>query len=435
MKLHKLISVIAILASVTASATQPLRLSLQECRDMATANSETLRKADNAVRQADLDRGVATTAYLPKIDGTATGLYMLPDIDMMGSKMQMRGTYMAGFQLVQPIYAGGKITAGRKLARIGREAAAEQQRMTRMDVIADADNAYWTYIAVRAKRELMETFISMMDTLYAQTRTAVDAGMATSNDLLRIEAKRSELEYNRQKVQNGADLCRMALCNAIGVGFDTDIVPTDTMPECIAPGNPDTDILSRPEYHLLQKQLMAASEQVKMTRGDYLPTVGLSLSYTWYGNIKLKGMADLGGGNYMPYTQSFKDGIGMGMLAVSIPIFHWGEGVKKVRRAKIEVDNARLTLEQTSRLLELEARQAAANLSDGWAMIASARTAAEQAAENLRVMQNRYDEAMSPLTDLLDAQTQWQQSRSNMIEAVTQYQIYHTAWLRATGRL
>ncbi|MDE5687915.1 MAG: TolC family protein [Paramuribaculum sp.] len=42
---------------------------------------------------------------------------------------------------------------------------------------------------------------------------------------------------------------------------------------------------------------------------------------------------------------------------------------------------------------------------------------------------------MSPLTDLLDAQTQWQQAQSNIIEAVTQYQIYNTAWIRATGQL
>ena len=48
-----------------------------------------------------------------------------------------------------------------------------------------------------------------MYTLYRQTETALTAGMATENDLLRIEAKRTELHYQLQKVQNGADLCRM----------------------------------------------------------------------------------------------------------------------------------------------------------------------------------------------------------------------------------
>ena len=125
----------------------------------------------------------------------------------------------------------------------------------------------------------------------------------------------------------------------------------------------------------------------------------------------------------------------MGVLSVSIPLFHWGEGMKKVKKARLAVDNAILDLEHTRSLLDLEARQAAANLTDGWNMIEAARTALDQSAENLRVMRDRYDEKVSPLSDLLDAQTQWRQARSNMIEAATQYQIYQTAWLRANGRL
>ena len=44
-------------------------------------------------------------------------------------------------------------------------------------------------------------------------------------------------------------------------------------------------------------------------------------------------------------------------------------------------------------------------------------------------------QSMATLTDLLDAQSQWQQAESNLIEAQTQYKIYETAYLRATGRL
>lgn len=40
-----------------------------------------------------------------------------------------------------------------------------------------------------------------------------------------------------------------------------------------------------------------------------------------------------------------------------------------------------------------------------------------------------------PATDLLDAQSQWQQAESNLIEAQTQYKIYETEYLRATGSL
>jgi len=51
------------------------------------------------------------------------------------------------------------------------------------------------------------------------------------------------------------------------------------------------------------------------------------------------------------------------------------------------------------------------------------------------VMQERYDADMSTLTDLLDAQSQWQQAESNLIEAKTQYKLYQTEYLKAVGRL
>ena len=82
-----------------------------------------------------------------------------------------------------------------------------------------------------------------------------------------------------------------------------------------------------------------------------------------------------------------------------------------------------------------EAQQAVQNVEDGYRMIHTAESGLRQAEENLRVMRNRYAAAMSPLTDLLDAQSQWQQAQSNLIEAQTQYMIYRTDYLRATGQL
>lgn len=429
------VALATVMATATATAQQTIILSQSECRTMALAANEQLRQAQNSLQQSSLDRKIANTAYLPKFEGSATGVYMLPDIDMMGSKMRIRGTYMAGISLVQPIYTGGKITAGRKLARIGEKVAAEQLRMTRMDVIAEADRAYWSYVAVTDKVKLMDSFKAMLDTLYNQTSIALEVGMATENDILRVEAKRSEIVYQQQKVSNGVELCRMALCNAIGADIDTHISVSDSMPAPTEATLLPIDISDRPELHLLQQQVEASRQQVAMTRADFLPTVGLSIGYNYYGNIKLNSMVDVGGGMLMPYSQEFRDGIAMGLLSVKIPLFHWGEGFKKVRRARIAVDNANLDLQRTSRLLDLETRQAATNVSDGFNLINSAQTAMRQAEENLRVTTERYNESMIPLSDLLDAQTQWQQSRSNLIEAQTQYQIYLTDYLRATGHL
>lgn len=424
-----------LLTGVAARAQEPLPLTLAECRERALAHSEELQQADLRLEQARLDRRIAATAALPRIEGSATGAYVAPDIDMMGMEMRMRGTYMAGLTLTQPIYAGGKIAAARRMARIGEEVAGEQRRMTRMEVLVEADNAYWTLVAVEGKVRMLESYAAQMDTLCTQTTAAVESGMAIENDRLRVEARRSEIDYQLQKARNGADLCRMSLCRVIGVGGDIRPVPTDTLFRPSAPGELRADLEARPELRMLEQQVAIGEQQIRDARSAMLPTAGLSLGYTYYGNIKLQSMVDAGGGTYVPYTQEFRDGLGLAMVAVKIPIFHWGESRKKVRKARFELQHAQLDLQKNTRLMTLEVEQAIRNVEDGYRMIRTAELALSQAEENLRVMRNRHAAQMAPLTDLLDAQSQWQQAASNRIEAQTQYRIYETEYLRATGRL
>ena len=127
--------------------------------------------------------------------------------------------------------------------------------------------------------------------------------------------------------------------------------------------------------------------------------------------------------------------MGFYRLEVNINIFHFGESSKNVRKAQYELRNAELDLQKNERLVDIEVQQAIRNVQDGFLLIRTAETGLQQADENLRVMRNRYAASMAPLTDLLDAQSQWQQAESNLIEAQTQYKSYETEFLRATGRL
>ena len=421
---------VAALSLPIAIAQEKITLTQAECRQMALAHSEDLQKADNAVMQAELDKDIAFAAYLPKLDATATGTYMFPDMDMMGAKLQMRGMYLAGISLTQPIYAGGQIRAGNRLSEIGKDCALENQRKPRMQVIADAANAYWTYIAVLWKVRMLESYKAQMDTLFRQTESGVSAGMATENDLLRITAKKSEIHYQLQKAENGANLCRLALCNVLGCDLDTSIEPTDTVIKVSLPAELDTDISMRPELRLLHKQVEAAEQQVKMSRAEVLPTIGLSAGYMYFGNIKMK--SEVGG---QSFTQKIEDGNALVSVLVNIPLFHWGEGTKKIKKARLDLQNAQLDLQKNTRLLSIEAQQSMQNVDDSYRLIETAKLGCEQAKENLRMMRDRYDSGMCSLTDLLDAQSQWSQSQSNMIEAQTQYKIHETEYLRVVGRL
>lgn len=417
---------------------QSLVISLKECREMALAHSEDVRISSNNIMQAELDHKIARNSRLPQLNGSAMGMYMVPDMNFEGMKLSMKGAWTAGLTLTQPIYAGGKITSGIKLAKLGVEAQREQQRSTRVGVIADADNAYWTYIAVKEKQRMLESMLEYINSIYTQVKNSVDVEMATSADLLRVEAKRSDFNYQLENVNNGLEMCRINLCNIIGVDFSTQIVPADTTIAVSRSmvGSYESDlIVNRPEYRLLQKQIDVSQEQVRQVRADYLPTLVFSAGYSYFGNMKMKGFADDGTGNMVPFSQNYNDGSFSMMLSLSIPIWNWGEGHKKVKKQKLAVENARLDLEKNYRLMSIELRNAFNNLHSSESLIATAEAGERDAAEALRVMTDRYEVGMCTLTDLLEAQSQWHSARSNVIEAKTQYKIYETDYLRAAGML
>ena len=411
--------------NINIKAQETIKLNLASCREMALSQSESLQQAEHKYQQSQLDNKIATSAFLPKFEASATGTYVFPDMDMMGMDLRM----------TQPLYAGGKIMTGKKLSKLGESIAAEQKRMTMMDVLVEADNAYWTLIAVRQKVKMLDSYKEQMDSLYSQVKTAVGAGLSTENELLRIEASRSDILYQMQKAKNGEDLCRMSLCRITGIDSNAEIELTDTTIHVNEPGLLTADINGRPELNLLKHQMDATQKQIQMSRADMLPTVGLVAGYTYYGNIKLNSMVDAGNGTMVPYSQEFRDGLGAVMLSVKIPIFEWGANLKKVKKAKLDFKNAELELSKNSRLMTLEAQSALKNVYDGYQLIRTAEIGLKQAEENLRVTNNKYNVSMALLTDLLDAQSQWKQAKSNLIEAQTQYKIYETEYLRATGRL
>ena len=430
---HFVISIITMVAAAGLHA-QTLSLSLQDCRQMALEHNEKIKTASNAVDKAKLDRQIAFAQYLPKVDGSITGIQM-KDLDIVGMSLQTRGTYLAGINITLPLYAGGQLTAVNRLAKIGQTVSEEQQRKERMQVIADVDNAYYTLISVQSKVKMLEAYARQMQGLYDKVALSVKVELATENDLLRIATKQNEISYQLQKANNGELLCQLALANVIGTDFDMTVIPTDTLMQASLTDNLSEDFSTRPELILLQQQVKASEVQVKRARANYLPTVALVGTYTHYDNLKLKGSFRNLNGTPLTVSHTFSGGNPYALLSVQVPIFHWGAEVKKVKKAKLDLNDSQLQLEQNERGMRIQVRQAVQNITDGQRMVETATIGQQQADENLRVMREKFDNQLCSMTDLLDAQSQWQQARSNLIEAKTQLKIYETEYLRVTGRL
>lgn len=444
-------------------------MTLQQCREMALRKNENLKVASKQLEKAETQKAIARTYRLPNFSATGMGIYQNKDFEMelilptqkpnlltgelepnllidpstgypvvgqdgnpifnmyawLPLNVSLSGAYMAGITMEQPIYTGGKINAGNKMADIGIEMAGENQTLQQLNTLEEADKAYWTYISVSEKVKLAQQAVNMLDEIVQKARNAHEVGMANRNDLLKAQVEYNSARLNLQKAQNGLMLSSMDLCRVTGLPFNTGITPLDT----IIPINIPTDILlsnvaleKRPEYRLMQKNISLQEQNIRLTKADFMPVAGIQAGYNHIGGIKFSG------------TDFSNSSLNV-LASVKIPIFHWGEGIKKISAARIDKEISELEMEKNQQLLQLEMEQARLNLQLAGERITMNENALEQAEENLRVSRDNYEVGMETVTGYLMAQTQWHQSRSELIDSKTDFKIKETAWLKVTGRL
>ena len=461
--MNKTVLTVIALLSIIHTGAQQMNLSLEQCRDMALKNSEDMKISRYQVEKAKTDKQIAQTAYLPKFSASGMYAYMhgdfsfgLPDMDMpvpihihtpdggtmniiddMGAMIPKKintdintGMYLIGAALQQPVYAGGKIITANKMAGKVRELTEENAGMTRMNVVADAEKAYWMYYSVMDKINLLKQYEILLDTLYRSVSVMIAVKMATENELLKITSRKSNIQYRMQKAKNGMELSRIQLCRMIGVDMDTEIILTDSISIAISPAvnlqgvHVSEDLTIRPEYRMLQKQVELQELNIKNIRGDYLPTIGLMAGYSYLGDMKFDNIS-VRMNKPMPLV----------MLSVGIPIFHFGEGNRKIQSARIALNMQQEELNKTGKLLAIEIQHARRNLQDAHLLITLSETAFEEAAASLKQIRDHYETGMATLLDVLDAQAQWQEACSNIIDARVQYKISELEYLRVCGAL
>lgn len=113
----------------------------------------------------------------------------------------------------------------------------------------------------------------------------------------------------------------------------------------------------------------------------------------------------------------------LGMVSVSVPLSDWWGGSHELKRRKTEVRNAENVKLEQSQLLIIRMRKTWNDMADACKQLAIAKESIEQSMENLRLNTDYYQAGTATISDLLDAQTLYQQSRDKYVEAYTNYEV------------
>lgn len=418
---------VILIASFQATMSGQNTYTLEECHTMALENNARLKNARNDVAGAIQGRKEAFTNYFPDISATGMGYNAnkgLIEMDMGpdGSMSMLKNGITAGVTLTQPIFAGGQIVNGNKLAEIGVDMSRLQLAQTENEVRLTVEQFYWQIITIEEKRKTLALMDTMLVRLHHDVEVAVNAGVTTRNDLLQVQLRQNEIQSAIINLESSLGIAKKMLAQYMGLGpIEIDIVNNVSFEE--APAFPDDifvvpqDVLSSTiEYRMLRNNVDASKLQYKMAVGKNLPTVGAGVGYM-YDNLSGK-------------DHSF----GVAFVSVSVPISGWWGGSHSMKKQSLAVMNSQMTFEDNQSLLIIKMDKAWSDLKDAWQQIGIERKSIEQSTENLRLNRDYYHAGTTTMSDLLDAQTLFQQSRDRYVESYSQFRIKRVEYLQATGR-
>ena len=424
----KIISIFLLTVSSVwlSTAFAQRQYTLDECIKEAMINNVQIKNATNELTASRHERSEAFTKYFPSLSAAGggfiadKGLINMSLTPEMGMSLMKNGV-VGGVSASIPLFTGGQIVNSNRLAEVGVEVGRLNLRQSENEVKLTTQGYFWKVVVMKEKLCTLSVVEEQLNSLRKDVQSSVDAGLTTRNDLLQVQLRQNEIRSTRIQIENMLHYFKRTLAQYIGHTGDS--IDVDFTVKIELPEKPDriyvlpSASLGRTvEYGLLQRNVEANRLQRRLAVGKNLPTVAVGGGYMY--------------DNLMDRDHSFW----MGFATVSIPLSGWWSGSHDIKKQELRLQNAENQLTDQSQLLILRMLRAWDNVTDAYQQVGIAKESIMQASENLRLFTDYYAAGTCNMSELLDAQTLYRQSRDKFVESYTQYEIKKSEYLLATGQ-
>ena len=319
-----------------------------------------------------------------------------------------RNIFTATASIRQPIYMGGAITAANKMAEIGEELAYNNINTQAQATIHAIEQAYWLVVSLKQKDVLASQYLQLTQKFSDDVKKMINEGFCTKADGLRVDVRVNEAEMEKTKVENGLVLAKMYLCQLCGIPMDDDIMLEDE----------GKASLGTPEFTQAINK-----ESTKLIRAAFLPQIAALGGYTLSNPNVFNGFERKFGGFFH---------IG---LMVRVPIWSWHEGRYKINAAKAATNIAEMELQDAREKVDLQVSQSAFKMKEAYKRLVMSTKNLERAEENLRCANLGFSEGVMQITEVVAAQTAWQQAHSQKIDAEIEVKLCQIDLEKSLGTL
>ena len=413
-------------------------LTLEECLRLGIENNLSLESSRNEVRKGEHSLSENRAKLLPQINAVAgfndnfNPPVSVTDGSAYGNPYNVTKTLQynasAGIQLQMPLYNQTVYTA-MDITRTMNELNRLSYEKAREDLILQISKMYYLSQNTSEQLTLIKENISRLNELSNITQAFYDNGMAMEVDVKRVNINLENLRVQYDNAQSMLTQQLNLLKYVMDYPADKEIALTPVNTENITSVSLTGLDNNQYELQLLQSKKKMAEQQRKMIGQGYIPSLSLTGSWMYSAYTdKAKNWFHSGPSNHW-YQSS---GIG---LTLRIPIFDGLEKRAKMRKAKIEVENTRLSYENALKNMQTQYLNATNELMNSQRNFTKQKDNYLLAEDVYQVTTDRYREGIASMTEVLQDEMRMSEAQNNYINAHYNYQVTNLTLLKLTGQL
>ena len=398
--------------------------SLQQLYDLADHYNQQIVVSQTGLRAASEAVMAAKNAMLPNVELSASGSY-IGDATLMSRGFSTNGTtdvIIAGIgpqkvrngrqetphwgnsftaQVSQVIYAGGAIRAGIRITELGEQMATLDVEKNRQEVRFLITGYYLDLYKLQNQQMVIDRNVQLTEKVIKDMEARCQQGMVLKNDITRYELQLMTLQLTKEKLKDAQSIINHQLCTTLHMA-DKKVIVVDTTKlnqeiaslKTIANEHNWQQTASENNIGIRQANvaIQLAEQKIKTTNAASLPSLALIAEDNLFG----------------PYTND--------LIPVNANVNAWfvGIGLKydlgSLWKNKHNINHARIHHQQSQEQLVLARENVEKSIQAGYVNfltsfkeVETQRKQVELATQNYDVVQNRYQNQLALLTDMLDA--------------------------------
>jgi outer membrane protein len=346
-----LLGVFIIPLSVGNVQAQDKKWNLKECIDYAVKHNVEVKQGENQIKKLKVERSTLKNSFLPDLNAGASQKFAF------GRSLNQENTYEdsniqnTSFSLATeiPLFRGFKTSASISQNKFDLLAAEANKELIENNLSLNVTGCYFQILLNKEIYRIAQEQIRLTKEQEDRTQLLIENGKAPQSQLYDVKAQLADDELSATEARNSLRLSFLELVQLMELQgsdyFDVDSLDEDVI-EVLNPGNIYASALNcMPQIKQAYYSLQSSFKSVKVAKSGYYPTLSMGAGIN-------TGYYYSGGAVNQSFNQQFKNNMQKSIyFTLSIPLFDRFSTRNQVRTARIEEDNARLSLENEKKSL------------------------------------------------------------------------------------